>query len=60
MKFDISTLGDEKFDRYNIIKALFQPQVWIGINFTPSTSKSLICIFLPSDPVEVVDQMKLL
>ena len=31
-----------------------------GLNFTPGRSKSLICIFLPSDTDELVDQLKLL
>ena len=46
-------------------------QLGSGINFTPGRSKSLICtdqksanpavyVFLPSDPDELVDQLKLL
>ena len=31
-----------------------------GLKFTPSTSKSLICVFFPSDPDELIDQLKLL
>ena len=30
-----------------------------GLNFTSGRSKSLICIFLPSDTDELVDQLKL-
>ena len=61
MKYDLN-YGDKKSSRYNIIKHLFQPQLGSGINFTRATnpSKSLICVFLPSDPDELVDQLKLL
>ena len=61
MKNDLN-YGDKKSSRYNIIKYLFQPQLGSGINFTRATSssKSMICVFLPSDPDELADQLKLL
>ena len=40
----------KKSSRYNIIKYSFQPQLGSGIKF----------VFLPSDPDELVDQLKLL
>ena len=49
MKYDL-TYGDKKSSRYNIIKYLFQPQLGSGIKF----------VFLPSDPDELVDQLKLI
>ena len=50
MKYDLN-YGDKKvWSRYNIIKFLFQPQLGSGIKFG----------FLPSDPDELVDQLKLL
>ena len=49
MKFDLN-YGDKKSSRYNRIKYLFQPQLGSGIKF----------VFLPSDPDELVDQLKLL
>ena len=49
MKYDLN-YGDKKSSKYNIIKYLFQPQLGTGLNF----------IFLPSDPDELVDQLKLL
>ena len=61
MKYDLN-YGDKKSSRYNIIRYIFQPQLGSGINFTRATnpSKSSICVFLPSDPDELVDQLKLL
>ena len=53
MKYDIST-GDKRSDRYNFIKDLLQPQIGSGLKFPPSSGKSLIYIFLPSDPDELV------
>ena len=54
MKYSIY-YGDKKSRRYHLIKAIFntyyqQPQLGTGLNF----------IFLPSDPDELVDQLKLL
>ena len=49
MKYDLN-YGDKKSSRYNIIKYLFQPQLGSGIKF----------VFLPSDPDELVDQLKLI
>ena len=54
MKYNIY-YGDKKSRRYHLIKAIFntyyqQPQLGTGLNF----------IFLPSDPDELVDQLKLL
>ena len=49
MKHDLN-YGDKKSSRYNMIKCLFQPQLGSGIKF----------VFLPSDPDELVDQLKLL
>ena len=54
MKYNIN-YGDKKSHRYYLIKAIFntyyqQPQLGTGLNF----------IFLPSDPDELVDQLKLL
>ena len=49
MKYNIN-YGDKKSRRYHFIKAMLQPQIGSGLNF----------IFLPSDPDELVDQLKLL
>ena len=61
MKYDLN-YGVKKSSRSIIFKYLFQPQLGSGIIFTRATSpsKSLICVFLPSDPDELVDQLKLL
>ena len=58
MKYDLN-YGDNN-NNNNIIKYLFQPQLGSGLIFTRATSpsKSLICVFLPSDPDELVDQFK--
>ena len=42
--------GDKKSNRYNFIKSMLQPQIGSGLNF----------VSLPSDPDELVDQLKLL
>ena len=42
--------GDKKSHRYYFIKAMLQPQIGSGLNF----------VFFPSDPDELVDQLKLL
>ena len=62
MKHD-KNYGDKKSTRYHLIKALINTyQLGSGLNFT--TSKSFanppVCIFIPSDPDELVDQLKLL
>ena len=49
MKYNIY-YGDKKSHRYYFIKAMLQPQIGSGLNF----------IFLPSDPDELVDHLKLL
>ena len=49
MKYNIY-YGDKKSHRYYFIKSMLQPQLGSGLNF----------IFLPSDPDELVDQLKLL
>ena len=70
MKYNIN-YGDKKSKRYYFIKDLINQYIYqhipyqlsqlgSGLNFTPGWSKSLICIFLPSDPDELVDHIKLL
>ena len=70
MKYNIN-YGDKKSNRYYFIKDLNNQYIYqqipyqlsqlgSGINFTPGRSKSLICVFLPSDPDELVDHIKLL
>ena len=75
MKYDLY-YGDKKSTRYNLIKFLINKynkagftnqdiyqQSGSGLNqYTrvSDPSKSSICIFLPSDPNELVDQLKLL
>ena len=49
MKYNIN-YGDKKSHRYYFIKTMLQPQIGSGLNF----------VFLPSDPDELVDQLKLL
>ena len=49
MIYDLN-YGDKKSSRYNFIKSMLQPQIGSGLNF----------VFLPSDPDELVDQLKLL
>ena len=49
MNYD-SNYGDKKSNRYNFIKSMLQPQIGSELNF----------VFLPSDPDELVDQLKLL
>ena len=50
MKYD-PNYGDKNSNRYNFIKPLLQPQLGNGIKQFS---------FLPSDPDELVDQLKLL
>ena len=60
MKYDLN-YGDKKSSRNNIIKYLFQPQLGSGIKFTSQRpANPVVCVFLPSDPDELVDQLKLL
>ena len=49
MKYDLN-YGDKKSNRYIFIKSMLQPQLGSGLNF----------VFLPSEPDELVDQLKLL
>ena len=49
MNYDLN-FGDIKSNRYNFVKSMLQPQIGSGLNF----------VFLPSDPDELVDQLKLL
>ena len=49
MNYNLS-YGDKKSNRYNFVKSMLQPQIGSGLNF----------VFLPSDPDELVDQLKLL
>ena len=49
MNYDLN-YGDKKSNRYNFIKSMLQQQIGSGLNF----------VFLPSDPDELVDQLKLL
>ena len=51
MQYNINIPGDQKSDRYNFIEALFQPQKGSVFNQY---------IFFPSDPDELVDQLKLI
>ena len=50
MKYNLN-YGDKKSNRYNILKDLLQPQLGSGLNQY---------VFLPSDPDELVDQIKLI
>ena len=67
MKYNLN-YGDKKSKRDFLIKVLINKyqeiyqQSGSGLNFTRATSpsKSLICVFLPSDPDELVDQLKLI
>ena len=64
MNYDLND-GDKKSSRYTIIKYLFQPQFGSELDrysdlHTPSRGKSPIYLFLPSDPNELVDQLKLI
>ena len=73
MKYNIN-YGDKKSKRYNFIKDLINQYIYQHIPYqlsqlgsglnqytrASSPSKSSICIFLPSDPDELVDQLKLL
>ena len=66
MKYDLN-YGDNKSTRYYLIEVLnnkyskagfANQQSGSGLQFTHGRSKSLICVFLPSDPDELVDQLK--
>ena len=60
MNYDLN-YGDKKSKRYNFIKSVLQPQIGSGSNFTGQRPVNpVVCVFLPSDPDELVDQLKLL
>ena len=60
MKYNIY-YGDKKSHRYYFIKAMLQPQLGSGLNFTGQRpANPVVCVFLPSDPDELVDQLKLI
>ena len=60
MNYDLN-YGDKKSNRYNFIKSVLQPQRRSGLNFTGQRpANPVVCVFLPSDPYELVDQLKLL
>ena len=60
MNYDLN-YGDKKSNRYNFIKSVLQPQIGSGLNFTGQRlANPVVCVFLPSDPDELVDQLKLL
>ena len=60
MNYDLN-YGDKKSNRYNFIKSMLQPQIGSGLNFTGQRpANPVVCVFLPSDPDELVDQLKLL
>ena len=60
MNYDLN-YGDKKSNRYNFIKSMLQPQKGSGLNFTGQRpANPVVCVFLPSDPDELVDQLKLL
>ena len=60
MKYNIN-YGDKKSNRYNFIKSMLQPQIGSGLTFTGQRpANPVVCVFLPSDPDELVDQLKLL
>ena len=60
MNYDLN-YGDKKSNRYSFIKAMLQPQIGSGLNFTGQRpANPVVCVFLPSDPDELVDQLKLL
>ena len=71
MEYNIK-YGDKNSKRYYFNKDLIHQYIYqqipyqlsqleSGLNFTRATSpsKSLTCVFLPSDPDELVDQLKL-
>ena len=53
MHYDIN-YGDKRSDRYVFIKELLQPQI------QSQSGSGLKFVFLPSDPNELVDKLKLL
>ena len=60
MNYDLN-YGDKKSNRYNFIKSMLQLQIGSGLNFTGQRpANPVVCVFLPSDPDELVDQLKLL
>ena len=60
MKYNIF-YGDKKSPRYYFIKAMLQPQIGSGLNSTGQRPVNpVVCVFLPSDLDELVDQLKLL
>ena len=60
MNYDLN-YGDKKSNRYNVIKSVLQPQIGSGLNFTGQRpANPVVCVFLPTDPDELVDQLKLL
>ena len=60
MKYNIN-YGDKKSHRFYFIKAMLEPQIGSGLNFTGQRpANPVVCVFLPSDPDELVDQLKLL
>ena len=60
MNYDLN-YGDKKSNRYNFIKSMLQLQRGSGLNFTGQRpANPVVCVFLPSDPDELVDQLKLL
>ena len=60
MNYDLN-YGDKKSNRYNFIESVLQPQIGSGLNFTGQRpANPVVCVFLPSDPDELVDQLKLL
>ena len=56
MKY-IITYGDNKSNIYTNIKQICQPQLGSGLHTKPDTVKFIL---LPSDPDELVDQLKLI
>ena len=62
MKYNLN-YGGKKSSKFNKINYSFQPQLGSGLyQYTrvTSPSRSLTCIFLQSDPDELVDQLKLI
>ena len=62
MKYDLN-YGDKKSSRYYLIKAIFNTYYQEGSELKLTGQKPanpVVCIFLSSDPDELVDQLKLL
>ena len=60
MIYDLN-YGNKKSNRYNFINSMLQLQIGSGLNFTGQRpANPVVCVFLPSDPDELVDQLKLL